>query len=79
MAIIGALSNVIPLSGISDELWLVNAHATSTPKGDAAEMNAVRELLSLLEQELMEWNIGLPEENGCRGPFVTAHKGSSIN
>lgn len=80
LAIIGALSNVIPLSGdITDELWLINAHATSTPRGDAAEINAVRELLSLLKNELREWNIEIPEKHGGHGPFVTAHKGLSIS
>ena len=76
LAIIGALSNVMPVAeDVTDELWLVNAHATSTPRGDAAEMNCVRELLSLLQNELKEWNIQTPLE----GPFVTAHKGPFIN
>ena len=75
LAIIGALSSVMPVADVTDELWLINAHATSTPRGDNAEMNCVRELLSLLQNELKEWNIQIPIE----GPFVTAHKGSFMN
>jgi 3-oxoacyl-(acyl-carrier-protein) synthase len=76
LAIIGALSSVMPVAeDVTDELWLVNAHATSTPRGDAAEMNCLRDLLSLLQNELKEWNIQIPLE----GPFVTAHKGPFIN
>ena len=58
---------------------LINANAASIPRGDAAEMNAVRELLSLLKSELSEWNIQTPENHSNLGPFVTAHKGLSIN
>ena len=76
IAILGALSSVIPLTGgINDQLWLINAHATSTPRGDAAEMNAVRKLLSLLKDELKEWNIEVPIKSDD-GPYVTAHKGN---
>ncbi len=43
------------------DLWLVNAHATSTPKGDEAEVKAVKQLI---------------EESGAASrPFMVSHKG----
>jgi 3-oxoacyl-[acyl-carrier-protein] synthase II len=53
-----------------DELWLVNAHATSTPRGDYAEMNAVRACLDLLRDDCLHWGISVHPD----GPYVTAHK-----
>jgi 3-oxoacyl-[acyl-carrier-protein] synthase II len=44
-----------------DDLWMVNAHATSTPKGDNAEVAAVRRLLK--------------SRSGLRPPFMVSHKG----
>lgn len=70
LAIMGAFANANMIQGSDDELWLVNAHATSTPRGDAAEMNAVRSCLQLLKTNCDRWNIRVHDE----GPFVTAHK-----
>lgn len=70
-SIIGALSNVIPDRNYeNDQLWLLNAHATSTPRGDMAETNAMRKTVELLKTTLKNWNIDVPEN----GPYVTAHK-----
>ena len=69
IAIMGALS-AVQNDEIEDELWLVNAHATSTPKGDTAEMNAVRSCLKLLKELHVDLNIKIPP----LGPYVTAHK-----
>ena len=54
------LVNNIPLSDLAD-LWLVNAHATSTPKGDTAEVNAVTRLLE--------------SRSGRTIPYMVSHKG----
>ena len=72
LAILGAMRNVIPLPEISDELWLVNAHATSTPRGDKAELQALKKFLHLLRNELRSWNVKVP----AKGPLVTANKGN---
>ena len=50
-------------------LWYVNAHATSTPRGDAAETLAVQRLL--LEQDL-----GPDGQDHPPFPFLSSHKGS---
>ncbi len=53
-----------PHGGISSalkDLWCINAHATSTPKGDVAEMVAVEKLLG---------------GAGRRRPFVVSNKGN---
>ena len=70
LAMIGALANVIPLDDIQDQLWLINAHATSTPRGDLAEINAAKLCLNRLIRDHESWNIDMLES----GPFVTAHK-----
>ena len=67
LAILNAMSNVISLP-YEDELWLVNAHATSTPRGDAAELLALQNLLHLLQTDLNEWNID------SQSVMVTANK-----
>ena len=54
-----------------DELWCVNAHSTSTPKGDAAEMNAVNRFISNLKSNPFN-NI----QTDPNGVHVTSHKGN---
>ena len=70
LAILGALQNVQTVPEKSDELWLVNAHATSTPRGDKAELQALKKLIQLLRNDLSAWNVKIP----AKGPFVTANK-----
>ena len=71
-AMLGALSNVISLNGFQDEIWLINTHATSTPRGDLAETNAVKKAIAMISSSLENWDLKLPK-NG-KGPFITAHK-----
>ena len=70
LAILGAMKNVTMLPPFQDELWLVNAHATSTPRGDNAELQAIKSFLSLLKSDFQHWDLQVPEN----GPYVTANK-----
>ena len=54
------------------DLWCVNAHATSTPKGDAAEMKAINKFIEHLQCSYLS-NI---VETSCEGVHVTSHKGN---
>ncbi len=54
------------------ELWFVNAHATSTPLGDTAELTAVQKFVRRLKEDPLN-DIILPQDGRVR---VTSHKGN---
>ena len=54
------------------ELWCVNAHATSTPKGDAAEMKAVNKFV----EQLQNSSLSNVVKTNPVGVHVTSHKGN---
>ena len=59
-------------NGAPFELWCINAHATSTPKGDAAEFKAVNRFVEELKKSKLSNVIHI---NPSHGVWVTSHKG----